>query len=567
MKAVQSIPSASMPRIAASSGPLVTIRAQAKRSRNSIIVDTVTSRHFAIPRDHTPPRRRLPAHKNDVYFCIQSLFSLSVACDVKNLMRSMAHKFGIDVTGAASARPEPSVNTFTLIERVLKLEPDPVDRTDPPHDGVDDPFPKEAVQPTKTLIVEGWRFLPHSYAIVNQWHLLALLRRPSIAVKVVDMPFSHAKWRAQEGLFDPRTEQLLKSIAIADPDEDADLTLRMFYRYDFSPSRSPQTVVFGTLEQQLIRPSDIRASDRLRMPPPPSVRAMTPSLWSAEGYYRAGFTNDQVLIVPHGVDVETFHPMPHLRNRIRSRISVADGDFVFLSIGAMTGNKGMDLLLQAFAAVSHRFPHARLLLKGMDPLYTSKDFVLKSLWRVPPQDLQRVGERVIYFGNSCSYRQMSLLYQAADAYVSPYRAEAFNMPVLEAAACGLPVICTAGGSTDDFVLDAFARRIESKKISVRIKSGLDAARLEPSVDHLIELMTSAIEDHSWRSQAAERGPEHVRSHFTWDRVTDILISEIVWLSSTARRRAKLTDPQNCAPRARCDERRASQANGHRFRES
>jgi hypothetical protein len=29
----------------------------------------------------------------------------------------------------------------------------------------------------KSLIVEGWRFLPHSYAIVNQWQLLALLRR------------------------------------------------------------------------------------------------------------------------------------------------------------------------------------------------------------------------------------------------------------------------------------------------------------------------------------------------------------------------------------------------------
>jgi hypothetical protein len=28
----------------------------------------------------------------------------------------------------------------------------------------------------KSLIVEGWRFLPHSYAIVNQWQLLALLR-------------------------------------------------------------------------------------------------------------------------------------------------------------------------------------------------------------------------------------------------------------------------------------------------------------------------------------------------------------------------------------------------------
>ena len=99
---------------------------------------------------------------------------------------------------------------------------------------------------------------------------------------------------------------------------------------------------------------------------------ITPSRWSAEGFYKAGFKTEQVLIVPHGVDVGTFHPMPDLRSQARNEIPVAEDDFVFLSVGAMTGNKGVDLLLQAFAVVYQKFPCARLVLKGLDPLCLRK---------------------------------------------------------------------------------------------------------------------------------------------------------------------------------------------------
>jgi hypothetical protein len=41
--------------------------------------------------------------------------------------------------------------------------------------------------------------LPHLYAIVNQWPLIALLRR-NIAFKVVDVPFDRASWQTEEQL-------------------------------------------------------------------------------------------------------------------------------------------------------------------------------------------------------------------------------------------------------------------------------------------------------------------------------------------------------------------------------
>src|SRR5665213_2223880 len=124
--------------------------------------------------------------------------------------------------------PKANFNSFALVERDLQLDVDAIDQSALSY-AADGPILQYAGQLRRSLIIEGWRFLPHSYGIVNQWHLLELLRRPNIAVKVIDVPFYRAQWRAQEGLFDPRAEQILKSAKTADPNENADVTLRIFY--------------------------------------------------------------------------------------------------------------------------------------------------------------------------------------------------------------------------------------------------------------------------------------------------------------------------------------------------
>ena len=102
----------------------------------------------------------------------------------------------------------------------------PIERT---HDGKPDFDPRgDSGCATQHWIVEGWRFIPHSYAIVNQWQLLALSRRANVTVKVRDIPFFRPRWQMQEGLFEQPSEQALRSIETAKPDESADVTLRVF---------------------------------------------------------------------------------------------------------------------------------------------------------------------------------------------------------------------------------------------------------------------------------------------------------------------------------------------------
>ena len=387
-------------------------------------------------------------------------------------------------------------------------------------------------KPVKSLIVEGWRFLPHSYAVVNQWQLLSLARLEDVALKIRDMPLYHRRWRPTTGLFEETSEQTLRSLRVAAAGEDADATLRICFPFDFSPSSSGKTAVFGTSENQVIQRiqlSDEGIYQQLRRGTPPrEVTVVTPSRWSAQGFYNCGFQSEQVAVVPHGVDTRTFHAAadPLARETLRATLPVGREGFVFLSVGAMTGNKGIDLLLRAFAEVSRRHPEARLILKGTDSLYNSKGFLGAQMNALPRGDQHRVRERLTYFGASFPHRIMARLYQAADVYVSPYRAEGFNIPVLEAAASGLPVICSRGGATEDFVTDEFARKIDSTRVAVSVEdqSGM---RLEPSLEHLSALMNSAIEDHTWRIRASVAGPAHVRAHYTWDSVVQRLLQAVM----------------------------------------
>jgi glycosyltransferase involved in cell wall biosynthesis len=114
------------------------------------------------------------------------------------------------------------------------------------------------------------------------------------------------------------------------------------------------------------------------------------------------------------------------------------------------------------------------------------------------------------------------LLRAADLYVSPYRAEGFNLPVLEAAACGVPVICTAGGPTDEFTDESFARRIRSRPAQRRLSDSVSGDCLEPDSDHLVELMRAALRDRD--GNAAHAAVAHVARDYTWERVTQRLLA-------------------------------------------
>lgn len=184
----------------------------------------------------------------------------------------------------------------------------------------------------------------------------------------------------------------------------------------------------------------------------------------------------------------------------------------------MTWNKGIDKLLRAFAVVNRRHPHTILALKDQSNLYgiTANSVIVAERDAHPTEFTASVLDRIAVMSSNLTVDQLRTLYNCCDAYVSPYRAEGFNLTPLEAAACGAPVIMTAGGATDDYSHPSFALPVAGKPMV----NGRQQF-IEPDLDSLVAAMLALVEG---RAPALDRvgARDYITTHFSWARVTERL---------------------------------------------
>ena len=370
------------------------------------------------------------------------------------------------------------------------------------------------------ILVQGWRGISHSYAMVNQYQLLELARRPDVTLQHQDVPFFRPEWNAQRcsAGFDRGRAERIATLAPFDGTS-PDITYRIAFPYRVYGANAGRLFVFGTAERQRVVPEMIyQGPEAQRHYPVETIDIVTPSNWSKQGFVRYGFAEARVHVVPHGVDPAIFRPTERdERQKQRRAMGLNDDKFVFLNLGGTTANKGLDLLIRAFAVVHARQPETVLLLKDCRALYgfTAEAHVHQTLAQYGlPEDLWHA---IGVIPDNLDLDTLRLLYGTADAYVSPYRAEGFNLPPLEAAACGLPVLITEGGATDDYAHPSFAH-----KIAARPHSTAGEDWLEPEFDSLVSGMEELA--------AGRKGSDlsialpFIGEHFSWANVTGKLLA-------------------------------------------
>jgi glycosyltransferase involved in cell wall biosynthesis len=381
----------------------------------------------------------------------------------------------------------------------------------------------------KTLCIEGWRGVNHSIAMVNQNQILEMLRNPGWRIYHRDAPYFLPHWNKAQlnSGFSPEEQAQLD--ALPDP---GDATMDCCFRIA-SPVRggrageARRTCTFivtefgpvaANFEPAHLRPEQITAGDDV---------VVTPSCWARDRLLEWGFAADKVHVVPHGYKTDVFAPMSgEARQEARQMLGIAPHETVFSNVGVATWNKGLDLLLMAFAQLRLRGLPVRLLIKDHKGLYgIGLEDLYNELAKHAPllnHDIVRGG--ICVLSGSLSFAQLRSLYVVSDAYVSPYRAEGFNLPVLEAMGCGTHVIVSGGGATDDFVPEALAYRLRTRLRTAQDEPRVHGQFVIPDLDDLIHAMEQVVQ-----GVRADAGPRQaaladLAQEFSWASVTRQLMS-------------------------------------------
>ena len=132
--------------------------------------------------------------------------------------------------------------------------------------------------------------------------------------------------------------------------------------------------------------------------------------------------------IPNGINRGYFRPDPDKRAAFREHAGLSEDEEVVLTVAQISPRKGF----YDFMSLAARHPEIRFVWVGGFPYgLASKDY-LKIKWMIRQRP-----ENVMFTG---FVRDIAEAYCAADTFLMPTYAETFGLAVLEAQACGLPVI-------------------------------------------------------------------------------------------------------------------------------
>jgi len=249
-----------------------------------------------------------------------------------------------------------------------------------------------------------------------------------------------------------------------------------------------------------------------------------PSAANREGFRRSGLERP-IHVVPLGVDPHYFHP------GIRG-IPNPRGEFLFLAVFEWGERKAPELLLRLFNDEFSAAEPVRLLCKVVN---CDKHLSLKR--EIRRLMLRSSGGRISYLLNQeFPHYQLGALYRSADCFVSPSRGEGWNMPLMEAMACGLPAIATDWGAHTEFLNDEIAYPLKvlgTVPAVAKCPYYRGHSWADPDPEHLRFRLREVFENRDEARRRGQAAAREVARKWSWDNTARIIEER---LAAIAQRR-------------------------------
>ena len=210
---------------------------------------------------------------------------------------------------------------------------------------------------------------------------------------------------------------------------------------------------------------------------------------------KLGFKNPGV-VIPNGISPEEVAQLPE-HGTIRQLHPQLGNDPYILFLGRLHEQKGIDLLLKAFAIASAQVPDAKLLIAG-------PDYGRSKSIRQQVQD-DGLTHRTLMIGPVYGQEKLAALRDAV-CFCLPSRHEGFSLAILEALACGTPVVISP---------ECHFPQVASSKAGL-----IPALRPAEIAKALVQMLTDPL----LRNSAAEAAKALVNAHYTWAGVANQIVN-------------------------------------------
>lgn len=202
-----------------------------------------------------------------------------------------------------------------------------------------------------------------------------------------------------------------------------------------------------------------------------------------QSWIKRGFDPTKLKILPRGLDTELFHPARRAPTFFE-KFGAYNGEVRLLYVGRISREKDLDLLAAAYRRLRDEGLPVQLFVVGHGPY--SEAFA-KSL----PEAI---------FTGYLSGDELATAYASADIFVFPSTTDTFGNVILEAQACGVPVIVSDSGGPKELVEDKSNGLITKSRDLEDFAGAIRALVTNPSLrERMGKSARGSVIDRSWPS--------------------------------------------------------------------